>query len=256
MYSQVRVLLSLLLWVGTGLVRVQSSFFSQVVALTCLIESKDWGSQAASLSAYRVNDKRDTKLTEGVPHYKVESRFPSYGLLTIKENVQRVHLEIPCRQGRRQNPGTLLSSTTSDWGSLPRFPKQHPSRGCCKMRICKLEVSYDGAPPHFLLAVRESLNDLFPEQWMGRGWPTAWPARSPDLNPSDFHLWWRLKSTDCATAVDDLQNLQRRTEWVWGDPYYSWNFSASQAVTVQTCNILRWDSKVDAVSIFRIFRRP
>ena len=34
-----------------------------------------------------------------------------------------------------------------------------------------------GAPAHFLLAVREFLNTVFPGQWIGRGGPTAWPAR-------------------------------------------------------------------------------
>ena len=53
----------------------------------------------------------------------------------------------------------------------------------------QLWFMHDGFPPHFLLASREFLNTLFPEQWMGRGGPTALPARSPDLNPLDFHLW-------------------------------------------------------------------
>ena len=39
---------------------------------------------------------------------------------------------------------------------------------------------HDGAPSHFLLAVREFLN-VFPAHWMGGDGPTAWPARSPDL---------------------------------------------------------------------------
>ena len=36
-----------------------------------------------------------------------------------------------------------------------------------------------GAPPHFLLAVQEFLNNVLPAQWI-RGGPTGWPARSPD----------------------------------------------------------------------------
>jgi len=38
-----------------------------------------------------------------------------------------------------------------------------------------------GAPPHFLLAFREFLNNVFPAQWIRGGGPTGWPARSPDL---------------------------------------------------------------------------
>ena len=48
---------------------------------------------------------------------------------------------------------------------------------------------YDGAAPHLLLAVGEFLNKVFPEQWIGRGGPTAWPAPSTDLIPLHFHLW-------------------------------------------------------------------
>ena len=37
---------------------------------------------------------------------------------------------------------------------------------------------HDGAPPHFLLAVREFLNNVLPEQWMEGCWPRAWSALS------------------------------------------------------------------------------
>lgn len=37
---------------------------------------------------------------------------------------------------------------------------------------------HDGASPHVLLAAWEFLNNVFPEQWIGRGGPAAWPARS------------------------------------------------------------------------------
>jgi hypothetical protein len=40
----------------------------------------------------------------------------------------------------------------------------------------------DGAPPDFHLEVREFLNNLLQEQWIGRNGPRAWPALSPDLN--------------------------------------------------------------------------
>ena len=36
----------------------------------------------------------------------------------------------------------------------------------------------DGAPPHFALHVGDHLNECFPQQWIGRGGPTAWPPRS------------------------------------------------------------------------------
>jgi hypothetical protein len=48
---------------------------------------------------------------------------------------------------------------------------------------------------------------LFPEKWIGRGGPTAWPVRA-----SDFYLWARLKSTGRVTEVSEEQNLQQRIQ--------------------------------------------
>lgn len=45
---------------------------------------------------------------------------------------------------------------------------------------------HDGAGPHYARVVFEHLNKEFPNRWIGRGGPMAWPARSPDLNPLDF----------------------------------------------------------------------
>ena len=44
----------------------------------------------------------------------------------------------------------------------------------------------DGAPPHWGLDVRAVLNTEFPGRWIGRGGPTPWPPRSPDVTPLDF----------------------------------------------------------------------
>ena len=48
------------------------------------------------------------------------------------------------------------------------------------------EFQQDGAPPHWSLNVRDYLDATFPDAWIGRGGPTAWPARSPDITPLDF----------------------------------------------------------------------
>lgn len=46
----------------------------------------------------------------------------------------------------------------------------------------------DGDPPHFSRQVRDYLNIIYTNQWIGRGEPTAWPARSSDLNPIHLYL--------------------------------------------------------------------
>lgn len=52
---------------------------------------------------------------------------------------------------------------------------------------------HDGAPPHFRGIVRDHLNQVYANRWIGRGGPLAWPARSPDLNPLDYFLWGHIK---------------------------------------------------------------
>ena len=97
-------------------------------------------------------------------HRHSEALFIIYGLPTINKNAQSVHLESPCRHCKRQTSGTLLSSTVSHSGCLTRFPlKSVPEL----LQDVDLWLMHYGAPPHFLLAVREFLNREFPEQWIG-----------------------------------------------------------------------------------------
>ena len=51
----------------------------------------------------------------------------------------------------------------------------------------------DGSPVHYRRQVVDWLNNNFTNRWIGRNGPIRWPARSPDLNPSDFFLWGRIK---------------------------------------------------------------
>ncbi|XP_025264625.1 uncharacterized protein LOC112637997 [Camponotus floridanus] len=44
----------------------------------------------------------------------------------------------------------------------------------------------DGAPAHYGRGVREYLNEVFPNKWIGRRGSIEWPLRSPDLSPLDY----------------------------------------------------------------------
>ena len=44
----------------------------------------------------------------------------------------------------------------------------------------------DGASCHYALNVRQLFNDVFPEKWIARVGPIAWPALSPNLTPLDY----------------------------------------------------------------------
>jgi len=76
------------------------------------------------------------------------------------------------------------------------------------------------APPHFLLEIREFLNNVFPEQWIGRGGPTAWPARSADLNLLFFLylgprilLFILLMSVTCPSCKNKHRMDSKRFVW-------------------------------------------
>ena len=67
-----------------------------------------------------------------------------------------------------------------------------------------------GLPPHYTRHVRDYLNESFPNRWLGRGGPVAWPPRSPDLKPLDFYLWDHMKTFVYENNVDSRTALRDR----------------------------------------------
>ncbi|GFT97157.1 uncharacterized protein TNCV_3858181 [Trichonephila clavipes] len=59
----------------------------------------------------------------------------------------------------------------------------------------------DGEPAHFGADGQSALNTEYPGRWIGRGGPSNWPARSPDLCCLDF-FWGHIKSLVYASPVD------------------------------------------------------
>ena len=80
----------------------------------------------------------------------------------------------------------------------------------------QMYFQHDGAPPHYTRHVRDYLNESFPNRWLGRGGPVAWPPRSPDLTPLDIYIWGHMKTLvyevrsiheqHCATVFLQRQN--------------------------------------------------
>ena len=58
--------------------------------------------------------------------------------------------------------------------------------------------------------MREYLNESFPNRWLGRGGPVAWPPRSPDLTPLDYYLWSHMKMLVYETKVESRAALHDR----------------------------------------------
>lgn len=68
----------------------------------------------------------------------------------------------------------------------------------------------DGAPAHFARLVRDYLDLIFPNRWIGRNGPMEWPPRSPDLTPLDFFLWGFLKDRVFRTTCETIQEMEDR----------------------------------------------
>lgn len=74
----------------------------------------------------------------------------------------------------------------------------------------QLYFQQDGAPPHYVLPVRQWLQNTFPGRWIGRRGAIEWPARSPDLTPLDFFLWGHLKSVVYTPQPQSIAELRQR----------------------------------------------
>ena len=77
-------------------------------------------------------------------------------------------------------------------------------------RTCKRNAIFqqDGAPAHYALIVRNFLNEMFPQRWLGRCGPYLWAARSPDLTPLDFFVWGFLKDKVYKRKPKTIQQLK------------------------------------------------
>jgi hypothetical protein len=56
-----------------------------------------------------------------------------------------------------------------------------------------LPFASEVCPSHFSRQVHNWLNNRLLDTWIGRGNPTAWPSRSPDLNTRHLFLWVCIK---------------------------------------------------------------
>lgn len=81
----------------------------------------------------------------------------------------------------------------------------------------QMYYQHDGAPAHFARQVRQHLDEMFPGRWIGRGGPTSWPPRSPDLTPLDYCLWGWFKDEVYKVKVDTRDALIQRIRNTAGD---------------------------------------
>jgi len=70
----------------------------------------------------------------------------------------------------------------------------------------------DGAPVHISKLCKETLNYHFGERIISRGFPVAWPPRSPDFTPADYWLWGFLKDKVYRCRPSNLYELRNSIE--------------------------------------------
>ena len=75
-------------------------------------------------------------------------------------------------------------------------------------------LQQDGAPAHYALRVREFLDEVLPQRWIGRGslhLPAAieWPPRSPDLTSCDNSLWGIIKQKVLKQRYQTVEELKQ-----------------------------------------------
>lgn len=71
-------------------------------------------------------------------------------------------------------------------------------------------LQLDGAPAHSAVVVRDALNAMFQDRWIGRFGPRRWPARSPDLTPLDFYLWGAVKNEVYSQPRESVEQLREK----------------------------------------------
>ncbi|CAF3908025.1 unnamed protein product [Rotaria sordida] len=77
-----------------------------------------------------------------------------------------------------------------------------------RMNLQEMFYMHDGAPSHYAQPVRHFLDKTFRNRWIGRRGAIEWPARSPDLTPTDFFLWGVIKDYVYAKKPQNLQALK------------------------------------------------
>jgi hypothetical protein len=118
----------------------------------------------------------------------------------------------------------------------------------CQISI-NLWLMHDAAPPHVLSAVREFLEKVFPEQWIGQGGPTFWSARLWFKSLRYLSLWTSKVYCLCYRSQWHTRPATTNKECIWNNSYDTWNFPASQVIRVQTCNLLGYNLEVDTLNI-------
>lgn len=136
------------------------------------------------------------------PHAMRESTFQHRFSVNMWSGILNGELIGPFELPSRLNGETYRNFLENDLGDLLED---------VNLRLLREMIfQNDGAPCHYATIVRAHLDETYPDRWIGRGGPIAWPPRSPDLNPIDFFIWGYYKEIAYARESTNEEELRRK----------------------------------------------
>ena len=208
----------------------------------------------------KVNLLHNTRKKIFCEHRPSEACFPSYGLLMIKKNVKKMttlsfHTDIARDKLIWSNflPPCLTGAVYRDFlrHVLPELLQDVALQTSIHLRFM-----HDGAPPRFLLAGWEFLNDFFSGTMDRTRWTSSMACFFPWLKCLKFlSLGISKLYSSCYISRWRPALATTNTESIWDDSYDTWNFPASQATTLQSCNLLGRSSSCTLWAFSIMFRR-
>ena len=188
-----------------------------------------------------------------------QAEFPINGLLTVKESAHSVHVEFPCRHCKRQTFGTLPSSTTPNWGSLPRLLIKRLSRVVERCGSAKRDSYMVHAWRCYITLSLCSSGVLEQSVYVTMDrtrWTNSTACSLPGLKSLRFLslltseaycLYYRRQWRTGLTTTN--------SEWIWDGSCNIWNVPTSQEIAVQKCNVLCWSSRYTLLALPLTFRK-
>lgn len=161
-----------------------------------------WSDEATFTRVGLFNVHNEHLWCEANPHATRRDSFQSRFSVNVWAGILNNHLI-----GPHFIDGNLNGPKYEDFlrNILPTLLQEVPQEN-----INNLYYQQDGAPAHFALRVRNYLDECFPERWIGRNGPVAWPPRSPDLTPLDFFLWGEVKRRVYTRETNTVEELRQK----------------------------------------------
>ncbi|CAG4981504.1 unnamed protein product [Colias eurytheme] len=76
----------------------------------------------------------------------------------------------------------------------------------------RMWLQHDDCPAHNSRSIRDHLDEMYPQRWIGRFGTIVWPQRSPDLNPLDFFYWKSVKDMVYEDPITSVEQIRERVQ--------------------------------------------